>query len=166
MGVTSARTRWLLAAAIVCGAILVGGMVDRVFVAQSAWRQLGAAAWVDYSRHADLGPGRIAYPLEGIGAALLTLAAAVSDRLDRPPRRQGRAALYLSAAGYLAGLLLTLKAAPIMLALGDPGSKAGPSRAFADFSFWGLYLRGGVDAVAFLCGIWALALPAGNGQPR
>jgi len=162
----SARTRLLVAAAIVLGALLVGGMVDRVVVAGPAWRQLGAGAWADYSRHADLGRGLIAYPVEAIGAALLALAAAVSDRLDRPLRRQGRTALYFSAAGYLAGLLLTLKAAPIMLALGDPGPQTDPSRALADFSFWGLYLRGGVDAVALLCGIWALALPAGSGQPR
>jgi hypothetical protein len=153
----SARTRWLLAAAIVCGAILVGGVADRVFVAQPAWRQLGAAAWANYSRRADLGPGLIAYPLEGVGAALLTLAAAVSHRLDGPLRQRGRAALYLSAAGYLAGLLLTLKAAPIMLALGDSALRTDLARAFADFYFWGLYLRGGVDGAALLCGIWAMA---------
>jgi hypothetical protein len=150
----STRTRWLVAAAIVMGAILVGGMVDRLIVGGPAWRALGAGAWADYSRHADLGAGLVAYPVEAIGATLLTLAAAVSHRLDRSPGRV-RTALYLSAAGYLAGLLLTLKAAPIMLALGNHG--VAPAKAFADFYFWGLYLRGAVDAVALLCGVWALA---------
>jgi hypothetical protein len=152
----STRTRWLVAAATVVGAILVGGMVDRVIVAGPAWRELGPEAWREYSRHADLDAGLIAYPLEGIGAALLTLAAAVSHRFDRPPGPI-RTALYLSTAGYLAGLLLTLKAAPIMLALGNPGDHLGPATAFADFYFWGLYLRGTLDAAALLCGIWALA---------
>jgi hypothetical protein len=98
----------------------------------------------------------IAYPVEGIGAALLTLAAAVSHRFDRPPGPV-RTALYLSTAGYLAGLLLTLKAAPIMLALGNPGDPITPATAFEEFYLWGLYLRGTMDAAALLCGLWALA---------
>jgi hypothetical protein len=36
-----------------------------------------------YSRHADLGNGLVAYPLEAIGGALLIISAAVSNYFDR-----------------------------------------------------------------------------------
>jgi hypothetical protein len=158
----SARTRLFLAAAILFGAVLVGGMADRVIVGIPAWQRLGAAAWAGFSRHADLGTGLIAYPIEGIGTAALSVAAALNHRFDRSANRQGGLWLYISAAAYLAGLILTLKAAPIMLGLADPQSAGSAEKAFAEFSFWGLYLRGGIDAVGLAAGILALALSPGR----
>src|SRR5262252_5800221 len=79
----SARTRLLLAAATLVSGILAGGVVDRVVVGGPAWHELGAEAWAAYSRHADLGNGIVAYPLEAIGGALLIISAAVSNYFDR-----------------------------------------------------------------------------------
>lgn len=77
-----ARTRLLLVAATVLGGILAGGVIDRVVVGGPAWHQLGAEAWAQYSRRADLGTGLVAYPIEGIGTALLLIAAAISFYFD------------------------------------------------------------------------------------
>ncbi len=166
------RTRFLLAAATFTSGILAGGIVDRIFVGGPAWHALGAGAWVQFSRQADLGNGLIAYPLEGIGAALLIVAAAFSNYFDGEMREVAAAPLYLAVAFSLAGLALTLKAAPIMLELGAPEPASEVQRAFDEFYLWGLYLRGATDSLAFLSEVWALstlgragALAATKGAP-
>jgi len=63
-----ARTILLLVPATLLGGVLAGSALDRVIVAGPAWHALGAAAWAEFSRHADLGTGRIAYPVEAIAA--------------------------------------------------------------------------------------------------
>jgi hypothetical protein len=154
---TRGRTRLLLAAATLVSGILAGSVFDRVFVGGPAWHTLGAQAWVEFSRLADLGPGRIAYSVEGIGAALLMLAAALSNYLDGEARSVAALPLYFAAIISVLGLLLTLKAAPIMLGLSSPLSAQEAQRAFDEFFFWGLYLRGAADLLAFAGGVWALA---------
>ena len=79
----SARTRLLLLRATLVSGILAGGVVDRVVVGGPAWHELGAEAWAAYSRHADLGNGLVAYPVQAIGGALLIISAAVSNYFDR-----------------------------------------------------------------------------------
>ena len=153
----SVRTRLLLAAAIFLGAVLFGGIADRVLVGEAAWRAAGAAAWASFSRHADLGNGLTAYPVEAIGATLLSIAAAVSYRFDRPARRDANVPIHLAPLLFVVGLLLTIKAAPIMLGLAAQPDADALERAFEDFHFWGLYLRGAADGLALLAEIWALA---------
>ena len=121
----SARTRALLIAATVLSGLLAGGNVDRAIVAMPAWEKVGASAWAAFSRHADLGNGLVLYPLEAIGAFLLILLAAVSLYLDRMARARIMLPLCTALALAAAGLLCTLKAAPIMLSVGhldDPAS--------------------------------------------
>ena len=115
-----ARTRLLLVAATVVSGILAGGVFDRAVVGGPAWHELGAEAWVQFSRRADLGTGLVAYPVEGIGATLLIIAATLSNYLDRNALRRAVLPLYLAVAFSVVGLLLTVKAAPIMLALATP----------------------------------------------
>lgn len=150
------RTRLLLVAATVTSGILAGTVVDRVLVGGPAWRALGAAAWADYSRHADLGAGLVVYPVEAITAVLLMISAAVSHHLDRNRSRAAMAPLLVGVVFSLFGLLLTVKAAPIMLALGEPLSRSAEQQAFIEFFFWGLYLRGVADVLTFLAAVWAL----------
>src|SRR5450631_3814497 len=110
----SARTRALLIATTVLSGLLAGGNVDRAIVAMPAWEQVGAAAWAEFSRHADLGNGLVLYPLEAIGAFLLIVLTTVSLYLDRA----AKASIMLPLCGAVvlaaAGLLCTLKAAPLM----------------------------------------------------
>ena len=152
----SARTRVLLAAATFLSGILAGGAADRVIVGGPAWQALGAPAWAQYSRLADLGAGLVAYPIEGIGSALLIIAAAASSHFDRAATRAVSLPLYIALALAVIGLLLTVKAAPIMLGLASQ-SGAAVERSFNEFCFWGLYLRGFVDVLAFAALVWALS---------
>jgi hypothetical protein len=152
-----ARTRILLAAATLAGGILAGSVVDRAVVGGPAWHTLGATAWAQYSRLADLGTGLVAYPVEAIGGALLTVAAAVSNYLDRRMRTRAALPLYLAVAFSLSGLLLTIKAAPIMLALATPPAGA-LEATFDEFFLWGLHVRGAADVLAFASQVWALAV--------
>ncbi len=151
------RTRLLLMAATLVSGILAGGIIDRVIVGGPAWHELGAEAWVLYSRRADLGTGLVAYPVEGIGATLLIIAAVLSNYFDRNAQRGLSLPLYGAAALSVAGLLLTAKAAPIMLNLATPQSASADQRAFDEFFLWGLYLRGSADTLAFVALIWALS---------
>jgi hypothetical protein len=75
-------TRALLIAATLVSGSLVGGNIDRAFVAMPAWQEVGAVAWAEFSRHADLRNGLILYPLEAIGGAILTVSAAIRLHLD------------------------------------------------------------------------------------
>jgi hypothetical protein len=151
------RTRLLLLGATVLNGILAGGIVDRVILGGPAWRDLGAGAWAEYSRHADLGNGLIVYPVEAIGGTLLTIAGTLSNYFDHDINRAATIPLYFAIVFSISGLLLTAKAAPIMLGLGVPGPAAAIQHAFDGFFLWGLYLRGTTDALAFVALAWALA---------
>jgi hypothetical protein len=58
----SATTRILLIFATLVSGLLAGGNVDRAFVAMPALRQVGAIAWAEFSRHADLGTALSSIP--------------------------------------------------------------------------------------------------------
>jgi len=150
------RTRIFLAGAVFFSGILAGTVIDRTLVGGPAWHTLGAEAWAQFSRRADLGTGLIAYPVEAIGATLLLMAALVSNYFDR--HRQSAAILPLTCATVLSllGLVLTAKAAPVMLSVGADQPLSALQRSFDDFFFWGLYLRGIVDVMTFAATIWAL----------
>jgi hypothetical protein len=143
--------------ATILNGILVGGIVDRVIVGGPAWRNLGAGAWAEYSRHADLGNGLITYPVEAIGGALLTIVETLSYYFDRDINRAATIPLCCAIVFSTFGLILTAKAAPIMLALAAPEPAGAIQHAFDEFFVWGLYLRGGTDALAFVALTWALA---------
>ena len=153
----AASTRGLLVVATVLNGCLAGATIDRGVVGYFAWRELGTNAWVAYSRHADLSlRGEILYPALAIGGALCCIGAAISHYRDR---RDGGAALPIFAGAVLAiaGLLLTLKAAPFMLSLAQLGDDAqAAEQAFDGFYFWSL-LRGACQVLAFVANVWALA---------
>ncbi len=153
------HARALLVAATLVGGILAGGVVDRVIVGGPAWHELGAEAWAQYSRHADLGTGLLAYPIEAIGGALLIVAAIVSSRRDTDSWPSRAPLLYFALAFSVAGLLLTVKAAPIMLGLAKSQPAAATQTSFNEFFVWGLYLRGSADLLAFVSLVWGLSVP-------
>ncbi len=151
------RTRLLLAGATLLSGILAGSAIDRAIVGGPAWHELGAEAWVQYSRRADLGTGLFAYPVEAIGGAVLTVAATLSNYFDRNANRTVMISLYCAVTLSVFGLILTVKAAPIMLGLASPQPAAAMQHAFGEFFLWGLYLRGAADILAFVALIWAFA---------
>jgi hypothetical protein len=100
----SVTTRTLLIFATLVSGLLAGGNVDRAFVAMPAWQQVGATAWAEFSRHADLGNGLILYPIEAIGGALLTIAAAIMIHFDRFAPRAAAVLIYAAALFAAGGL--------------------------------------------------------------
>jgi hypothetical protein len=150
----SIRNQLLLAAATFLTGILPGDLVDRVIVGGPAWHELGAQAWAQYGRLADLGAGLVAYPIGGIGSTLLTLAATVSHLVERANARGLTIPLLCAGAFAVAGLLLTIRAAPIMLGLAGLQSDAAVGHAFDQFFLWGLYLRGTADVLSFAALVW------------
>jgi hypothetical protein len=137
--------------------ILAGGVVDRVVVGGPAWHELGAEAWAAYSPHADLGNGVVAYPVQAIGGALLIIFAAVSNYLERDAASTTTVPLYCAVAFSFVGLMLTAKAAPIMLGLAAPQSPSATQHAFDEFFLWGLYVRGTTVVLTFIAVTCSLA---------
>jgi len=157
------RTRVLVAATVVVSGLLAGGTGDRALVATPAWRHLGPTAWAAYSRHADLGAGLVVYPLAGISAAVLAVAAAISYRFDRPRPRAVAVPIYLAAMCQLGVMATTIKAAPIMLGVADPEDPSALAQAFDQFTLWGLTVRRTLAVLGFLAATWAL-LALSRGQ--
>lgn len=148
-------TRVLTVAAVVVFG-LGGSLADRALVSTPAWQQLGVAAWATYSRHADLGNGLILYPIWGIASWTLTVAAAIAYWLSRNIRRSAAIPLSAAALVSIGAAATTVKAAPIMLNVANlPNSGPALEQAFRDFTFWGVYVRGALFAIAFVASLWA-----------
>ena len=143
-----------MAATLVSGA-LAGGYLDRALMQMPAWKRLGARRWAEYSRQADLRNGLAVYPAEAFGGLLLSLAAATALHRERAPRpaRAAASAAALLAAG---GLLVTAKAAPIMLSMRDETKSDEEMRAaFEGFDRWGR-VRGVLQVMAFVMNVVTL----------
>lgn len=153
--------RSTLTRGLVIATVVVAGLaspLDRVVVGVPAWQDLGAEAWAAYSRHADLGVGRIVYPVTGIGIAVLAIAAAISYRAERGSSPAARVFIYVAAIGGIGVLVTTAIAAPIMLGVPNLSDPAELTDAFGRFTFWGLQIRGAFWATVFLAGVAALAV--------
>ena len=158
----SSITLWLVVAATVIGG-LFGSLLDRALVATNAWRHLGVHTWADYSRHADLGPGDIVYPIGGILWWALIFAAAASQRLDRSAPRNAGLPIYLAALFSIGAIIATTIAAPTMQSVGSLGNDPlALQSAFDRFTFWGVCIRGALFALSYLCTVWALIITSRN----
>jgi hypothetical protein len=152
----TAITRGLLVAAVVVGG-LFGWELDRALVATPAWRELGAQAWAGFSRHADLGPGNVIYPICAGVLWVLVLGAAINFRFDRSAPRSAALPIYLAAVSTLGAIATTILAAPVIQRVGRLGNdQAALQRAFDTFTLWGVYVRGVFFALIFLFSVWSL----------
>jgi hypothetical protein len=145
---------WLIVASFLLGSVAVD--LNRTLVEMPAWRHLGPEAWAAFSRLADLGNGRILYPIAGIGGTLLTLAAAVAFRFS--PRRPLWAAVpvYGAALMDICVMLLTTQAAPVMLSLQHGGTNPVLlQKAFDGFYRWDS-IRAVVGTLGDFAAIWSL----------
>lgn len=132
------------------------GTMNRTLVEMPSWRHLGVAAWAAFSRGADLGSGRIIYPIAGIGGLALILAAAVVFRLGR--RRPWYAAIpvYGSALMAICVMITTTQAAPVMLSLHRIGNdRQALQQAFDGFYRWDS-IRAVIGTLEGCLEIWAL----------
>src|SRR5438105_6738646 len=139
--------RTLLGSATILNGILAGATADRFVVGIPALRKLGVRTWAEYRRHADLAPAGMAfYPTLAIGGTILMIAAATRDRRAIP-------AAVLAAAG----LLVTFKAAPNMLAIRDLDDERALRRRLDEFVRWS-GLRGALQVGTFLTAAIALSI--------
>lgn len=155
---------WIVLAACVPDGILAGGGIQRALVHMPAWRHLGPVAWATFSRYADLSTtGMILYPTEAFAGMILSVIAAILISRRSRARLPFALPVFAAALFTIGGLLLTLKAAPIMLGvrhLGDDPTALG--RAFDGFEFWG-GLRTVSQVLGFFANLWSLAAISQSG---
>jgi hypothetical protein len=93
----------------------------------------------------------------------LTIAAAIMIHFDRKAPRA--AAILIYAAALFAGLVLTAKAAPIMLGIRDVSELVVLQRAFEEFWYWG-NLRAICQVFVFLLQLATLAVLLRGGEAK
>ena len=118
--------------------MLASGL-NRTLVDMSAWQRVGAPAWAQFSRWADMGAiGLILYPLEGIGGAVLSIfAAIVFHRRRQSMPRQATVPIDAAALLSLGGMLATTQAAPTLLGTRHHSDPIALQQALDRFAFWG-----------------------------
>ena len=149
-------TMVLLAMATALNGILGGVGIVRSLVDMPAWRRVGALAWADFSRHADLGNGLALYPLLGIGGAVAAIGAVIAYRLGGRVPKSAALPLHLGAIFAILGMIATAFAAPQMLSLRAPLDAEALQHAFDRFELWG-DIRAVVQALAAGANVWAIA---------
>jgi hypothetical protein len=148
-------TFWLTIGAAAAIGLLAGASLDQSIKQLPARRRLGVVAYSEYSQASDLGNGVVFYATLGVGAALLTIAAAVAAQVAGLP---GRACLPADLGAALAVLhsLATARAAPTNFsqrrARGDP---AALWRVFDRFARWQA-VRAGLQVATFGVLLWAV----------
>src|SRR3712207_3841161 len=126
----------LIVAATAAGGLLAGASLDQSIKQLPARHKIGLVAYSEYSRASDLGPGILWYAILGIGAALLTIAAAAAAFFQGAPPASA-APLYVAAGLAVLHSLATTQAAPTNFsqrkAAGDEEALA---RVFDRFERW------------------------------
>src|SRR5687768_12556214 len=101
----------LIVTATAADGLLAGASLDQSIKQLPTRRKIGPVAYSEYSRASDLGPGILWYAILGVGAAVLTIAAAVAGLIERVPSASATP-LYVAAALAVLHSLATTQAAP------------------------------------------------------
>jgi hypothetical protein len=149
----------LLVAATFANGILASGNINRGLVDMPAWRHVGPEAWAAFSRFADLGRvAMVLYPLEAFAGMILSVIVAVQCYRSGPRLRSARVPIYAAALLTVGGLVMTVRAAPIMLSVRHMGDdRVALQRAFEGFELWG-GIRGIFQVLAYAANLWALVV--------
>ena len=148
---------FLIVIAAAVNGLLAGLSVDTALVKLPARRRIGAVVYATFARGNDLGNGLVAYPLLGVGAALLTL---LATALAYAERSSMEVLLLLSLASLLSLLhtFATTRAAPVMLSLKDaPDDEALLMAKLDRFARWHAF-RATFQVLAFFVLLWALVI--------
>lgn len=148
-------TLWLLVAAVIGNGLLVGASLDQVIKQLPARHRIGVVAFSDYSRAGDLGHGIAWYAALGIGAALLTVIAAVVGLAD-PASTPAAAALWLALLLTVAHSFTTVRAAPLNFSQrAAAGDAARLAAIFDRFERWST-ARATFQVLTLVSVTWAL----------
>jgi hypothetical protein len=153
--VSSSLTLALIVAATVADGLLAGASMDQSIKQLPARHKIGPVAYSEYSRASDLGRGILWYGILGVGAAVLTIGAAVAAFLEGAPSA-GATPLYVAAALAVLHSLVTTQAAPTNFSQRRvAGDGAALARVFDRFERWQT-LRVVLQVLNFGAMLWAL----------
>ncbi|HKF16812.1 MAG TPA: hypothetical protein VKF14_06430 [Candidatus Dormibacteraeota bacterium] len=147
---------WLLLAATIVNAMLVGASLDQVIKQLPARRRIGAVAFSEYSKAADLGHGIFWYGALGLGSAALTLVAVIVVLTGRHDL-QVQVAAWSAVALTAAHSFTTARAAPINFSQRRAAGDAVHLEAIFDrFERWST-ARAGLQLLTLMSVAWTLA---------
>ena len=145
----------LIVAATATDGLLAGASLDQSIKQLPARRKIGLVAYSEYSRASDLGPGILWYAILGVGAAVLTIAAAVAAFLEGVPSATATL-LYVAAGLAVLHSLVTTQAAPSNFSQRRVAKdEAALRRVFDRFERWQT-LRAVLQVLNFGTMLWAL----------
>ena len=145
----------LIILATLVNGLLAGGSLDKALVQLPARKRMGVLGFAAFSRANDLGNGLIVYPVAGILAALLSLAAAISAYFQGSALAQAWP-LYVAALLALLHSFTTARAAPNMLSLRTAGDdEALLTQTLDRFTAWH-NVRAVLQLLNFVMLVWAL----------
>ncbi len=137
--------------------LLAGLNVDTALVKLPARRRIGAVAYAAFARGNDLGNGLVVYPIWGLGAALLTVLAALFAFVSHAGM-EIRLLLSLATLLSLLHTFATTRAAPFMLSIKDASDDEAPLRVKLDrFARWHT-VRASFQVLTFFVLLWALVV--------
>jgi len=145
----------LILAATAADGLLAGASLDQSIKQLSARHKIGLVAYSEYSRASDLGPGILWYAILGVGAAMLTVAAAVASFAQGVPSASANP-LYVAAVLAVLYSLATTQAAPTNFSQRWVAKdEAALARVFDRFERW-QKLRVVLQVLNFSAILWAL----------
>jgi hypothetical protein len=145
----------LIVAATAADGLLAGASLDQSIKQLPARHKIGLVAYSEYSRASDLGPGILWYAILGVGAAVLTIAAAVVAFLEGVPSATATP-LYVAAGLAVLHSLVTTQAAPTNFSQRRVAKdEAALERVFDRFERWQT-LRVVLQVLTFGAMLWAL----------
>ncbi|MGI8586922.1 MAG: hypothetical protein ACR2M0_04440 [Chloroflexia bacterium] len=145
----------LLVAAATVNGILAGASLDQSIKQLPARHRIGAIAFSVYSRAADLGNGIVWYASIGIGAALLSVLAAIAAYFQGAGAAEGLP-IYLAAVLSVLHSLATARAAPTNFEQRcHENDEAALSSIFDRFARWQT-LRAFLQVLTFITLLWAI----------
>jgi hypothetical protein len=144
----------LILAATAADGLLAGASLDQAIKQLPARHKIGLVAYSEYSRASDLGPGILWYGILGVGAAVLTIAAAVAAFFEGVPSASATP-LYVAAGLAVLHSLVTTQAAPTNFSQRRVAKdEAALGRVFDRFERWQT-LRAVVQVLTFGAMLWA-----------
>jgi hypothetical protein len=148
-------TLFLVVAATAADGLLAGASLDQSIKQLPARHKIGLVAYSAYSRASDLGPGILWYAILGVGAAVLTVAAAVLAVFEGVPSARATP-LYVAAALAVLHSLATTQAAPTNFSQRRVANdEAALAAVFDRFERWQT-LRATLQVLNFGAMLWAL----------
>ena len=151
------RTTALVLTATAADGLLAGASLDQSIKQLPARHRIGAVNYSAYSRAADLGNGIAFYGTLGVGAAALTIAAAVSAHLHEPHSRR-TPPLYAAAGLAVLHSLATTRAAPTNFSQRKvaENDEAALAQIFDRFEWWQT-VRVALQVLNLGAMLWAVA---------